>query len=124
MHFNASGTGEIQGIETYWYQFEADYLPKINEMYHNNEQRLKNSELLANLVQNELIAKTKANNRGIKRNSFSVLREIKMPAILIELGFLDNEQEIRKIKDDSYLQILAEAIFNGIKKYTEATNGQ
>ena len=117
IHFNAGGRGVARGIETYYYQSQADRVPKINKENHNNAERLERSRKLANKVQQNLLYQTGANNRGVKRASFTVLRETSIPSILVELGFIDNPEERNKIKTNEYQERLANGIVDGIVEY-------
>ena len=117
IHFNAGGRGVARGIETYYYQATADRVPKINKENHNNVERLERSRKLANKVQQNLLYQTGANDRGVKRASFTVLRETSIPSILVELGFIDNPEERNKIKTNEYQERLANGIVDGIVEY-------
>ena len=117
IHFNAGGRGIARGIETYYYQAQADRVPKINKENHNNPERLEKSRKLANKVQQNLLYQTGANDRGVKRASFTVLRETSIPSILVELGFIDNPEERNKIKTNEYQERLANGIVDGIVEY-------
>ena len=117
IHFNAGGRGIARGIETYYYQATADRVPKINKENHNNTERLERSRKLANKVQQNLLYQTGANDRGVKRASFTVLRETSIPSILVELGFIDNPEERNKIKTNEYQERLANGIVDGIVEY-------
>ena len=117
IHFNAGGRGVARGIETYYYQSQADRVPKINKENHNNAERLERSRKLANKVQQNLLYQTGANDRGVKRASFTVLRETSIPSILVELGFIDNPEERNKIKTNEYQERLANGIVDGIVEY-------
>ena len=117
IHFNAGGRGIARGIETYYYQAIADRVPKINKENHNNPERLERSRKLANKVQQNLLYQTGANDRGVKRASFTVLRETSIPSILVELGFIDNPEERNKIKTNEYQERLANGIVDGIVEY-------
>ena len=117
IHFNAGGRGIARGIETYYYQATADRVPKINKENHNNPERLERSRKLANKVQQNLLYQTGANDRGVKRASFTVLRETSIPSILVELGFIDNPEERNKIKTNEYQERLANGIVDRIVEY-------
>ena len=117
IHFNAGGRGIARGIETYYYQATADRVPKINKENHNNPERLEKSRKLANKVQQNLLYQTGANDRGVKRASFTVLRETSIPSILVELGFIDNPEERNKIKTNEYQERLVNGIVDGIVEY-------
>ncbi|CYU90134.1 cell wall hydrolase/autolysin [Streptococcus suis] len=126
IHFNATGAGvsNSSGIETYWYQYDPEYQPKINKEMHNNPTRLAESEILANKVQESLIKETGAVNRGVRRETFAVLRETAIPAILVELGFMNNPSELQVIKQDSYHTRLAKALAQGVMNWYGAVEGK
>ncbi len=96
-----SFNGSAKGIETYWY-----------DKYES-----KKSEELAKSIQQELISETKSSNRGVKKGNFHVIRETKVPSALVEVGFIDNKDEAKKLKQSSYKENVAIGIVNGIKKY-------
>ena len=100
IHANAAGNGDwnaANGIETFT---------------HPNASR--ESVTLAKLVQDELIKATKRRDRGIKTANFQVLREAKMPAILIEAGFMTNKEEAELLKSDHYRKLCASAIVKAL----------
>ncbi|WP_171967983.1 N-acetylmuramoyl-L-alanine amidase, partial [Streptococcus salivarius] len=115
IHINASGSSAAQGIETYYYQPYAEYPSRINATYHANPTRLSMSGTLANAIQSSLINATGAQNQGVKRQTFAVLRETTAPAVLLELGFLSNPQEAARLNTSAYQETLANAIVAGIK---------
>ncbi|WP_455459370.1 GBS Bsp-like repeat-containing protein [Streptococcus salivarius] len=119
IHINASGSSAAQGIETYYYQPYAEYPSRINATYHANPTRLSMSDTLANAIQSSLINVTGAQNQGVKRQTFAVLRETTAPAVLLELGFLSNPQEAARLNTPAYQETLANAIVAGIKSYYE-----
>ena len=122
IHINASGSSAAQGIETYYYQPYAEYPSRINATYHANSTRLSMSDTLANAIQSSLINATGAQNQGVKRQTFAVLRETTAPAVLLELGFLSNPQEAARLNTSAYQETLANAIVAGIKRYYSIYN--
>ena len=122
IHINASGSSAAQGIETYYYQPYAEYPSRINATYHANPTRLSMSDNLANAIQSSLINATGAQNQGVKRQTFAVLRETTAPAVLLELGFLSNPQEAARLNTSAYQETLANAIVAGIKRYYSIYN--
>lgn len=119
LHFNASGVpnSSARGIETYWYESSTLYPPVINKAFHNDIDRLAKSSTLANAVHKGMVGQTKAVDRGVRRATFAVLRETAKPAILVEMGYMDNTQELASIKQASYQNYLATGIFKGIQSY-------
>jgi N-acetylmuramoyl-L-alanine amidase len=69
-----------------------------------------------NIIHEEIVKATGWNDRGKKRANYAVLRESKMPAILTENGFIDNTTDANKLKNDSFLDKIAQGHVNGIVK--------
>ncbi|MBP3950076.1 N-acetylmuramoyl-L-alanine amidase [Bacillus suaedae] len=98
IHANGFRLESANGTETYW--------SKDN-----------NSKELATLIQNLLYQELGTTNRGVKSNDYSVLRNTKMPAVLVELGFLSNKSDSDKLKTTKYREKAANAIYEGIVEY-------
>lgn len=79
----------------------------------NNRQNI----LLAYQVQKELIRQLGAGDRGVRRARFAVLRDVTMPAVLVEGGFMSHPVEGRRIFDPAYRRQMARAIVSGIQAY-------
>jgi N-acetylmuramoyl-L-alanine amidase len=65
-------------------------------------------------------------NRGIREESWFVVRKAKMPSILIELGYVTNAEEAAMLADPAYLQKLVQGIYTGIRTFVanfESTKG-
>lgn len=82
------------------------------------------SNAWARAVQNELVNQLGPNNRKAKSADFRVLSDTKMPAILVEVGFLSNPREARLLADEEYRRKVAESIYQGtvnylVQKYNE-----
>ncbi len=85
------------------------------ESFHSGTEQSKN---LSKYILEEMVAETGAINRGHQlRPGLAVLRTSKMPATLVELGFITNPKEGPNLTDDSYQERLADAIVRGIEKY-------
>lgn len=85
--------------------------------YSGNNQK---SEFLAKNVQDGLIeALAPSSARAVKKadGSIYLLKQAKLPAILVECGFLSNEAELQKLQDEAYQKQIAWAIYCGIIKY-------
>jgi N-acetylmuramoyl-L-alanine amidase len=80
---------------------------------------LTESQRLANLVQGELDETLQLKDRGVKQAPFRVLVGATMPAILVELGFLSNPDEEKKLQDPEYRSQLVEALVKAIARYKE-----
>jgi N-acetylmuramoyl-L-alanine amidase len=69
---------------------------------------------LANYIHHSLDSKTTTPNRGLKRASFTVLRQTSGAAALVECGFLTSATERRLLATDIYQERVAAAIAGGI----------
>ena len=119
IHFNATGSAysKASGIQTYSYSDEPDYPSKINQYWHNHPDRMSESKRLAAAIHSSLLAETGAKDAGLLESSFAVLRETAKPAVLLELGYMDNFTENQRIRDDRYQDRLVAGIVKGIQKY-------
>lgn len=119
IHFNATGNtySKASGIQTYSYRDEPDYPSKINQYWHNHPDRMSESKRLAAAIHSSLLAETGAKDAGLLESSFAVLRETAKPAVLLELGYMDNFSENQQIRDSHYQDKLVAGIVKGIQKY-------
>ncbi len=99
VHRNASGAGGV-GYETYYYSGTT-------------------SKNLATYIHNEVTAIGCWRNRGIKTASYTVLKNTNMPAVLLEVGFIDVASENTIF--DNYFDANAKAIANGMLKMVGAS---
>ena len=119
IHFNASGNpaSNRAGIQTYSYEEAAGYPSKINPYWHNHPDRISESNRLAADIHSSLLAETGAKDAGLLQSSFAVLRETDKPAVLLELGYIDNFNENQQVRSDAYQNRLVAGIVKGIQKY-------
>ena len=119
IHFNATGSAysKSSGIQTYSYSDEPDYPSKINPYWHNHPDRMSESKRLAAAIHSSLLAETGAKDAGLLERSFAVLRETAKPAVLLELGYMDNFAENQQIRDSHYQDKIVAGIVKGIQKY-------
>lgn len=101
IHLNAFEQSKYYGAQTFY--------PQGNE----------ESKELSKYVQNELKRVVdKTNHREVKpRDDIYLLKENKVPSMLIECGFLSNEKESKLLTDKEYQEKLAWSIYVGIQKY-------
>jgi N-acetylmuramoyl-L-alanine amidase len=78
------------------------------------------SSRLAETVLDAMSTVLRMPNRGVKQAGFYVLGGAAMPAILVEIGFVTNPREERRLKDPKYRDEIARAIFNGLADYKRA----
>jgi N-acetylmuramoyl-L-alanine amidase len=75
------------------------------------------SSRLAETVLDAMTAALRIPNRGVKQAGFYVLGGAAMPAILVEVGFVTNPREERRMKEPRYRDDIARAIANGLAEY-------
>ncbi len=120
IHFNATGHGldsGEDGIQTYMYQPTGNIPSVINKKWHDNPTRLKYSYKLGSYIHQSVLATTQAKDAGLLAKSFAVLRETNKPAVLLELGYMDDSKESQKIRTKEYQQKLVDGIIQGIQQY-------
>lgn len=87
------------------------------EVLYCNE-RKDGSKQLASYVLAGVLEKTGAKNREVKlRNGLLVLNSSKLPAVLVECGFISSMEECTKLFDPAYQQLIAEGIADGIYQF-------
>ena len=124
LHFNAtpSGKNEVEGPQTYCITPVGASSTDAQGEGANSGATTANrveqkSLLLAYQVQKSLVRNLGANDRGVRRARYAVLRDATMPAILIEGGYMTHPVESKKIYDAAYRHQMAQAIVNGILAY-------
>ena len=125
IHFNSGGS-DANGIETYTLaprgvpSMAADG-PMLSDLRPcaGNGCDAENMAL-ACATHASLISHARLYDRGIKRARFVVIRDITIPGVLVEGGFLSNPEDARKIASTAYRQQMASCIANAIQNYRTA----
>lgn len=139
VHINSSEKTSPRGFETYYLDNHDDSAVKKVEQVENKD--LKGEELIINKILTDLVIqrtvtsskglatsihsqiqsrvgkKYKMKNRGVRPGLFYVLALTKRPAILLEVGFLSNSKELKKILRDDLQDNYARAVALGIEDY-------
>ena len=103
IHANAARNTAAKGVETL-------YAPDAS----------RNNLNFARVIQSGLLLGTGGVDRGVvSRPELVVIRETKMDAVLVEIGFLTNEDDYIKLKTNSYLEKAADGIFRGVLQYLD-----
>ncbi len=87
--------------------------------------KLEESVSLAGSVQSNLVKSvnaTKKQNLGVKQAPFYVLVGATMPAILVETGFISNNEDAAKLRSSAYRKKVAKGIYEGLKEYISKYN--
>ena len=135
IHTNASTARSAAGIETYYLALASDESARRTAMRENagaeynmkeldalvgrilKESKSTESRRLAELIQAQLASGKQVKNRGVKHAPFVVLIGTKVPAVLVEVGFISNPAEGKKLTTKAYQHQLATAIAAGIEQY-------
>jgi N-acetylmuramoyl-L-alanine amidase len=94
LHFNASKNRAISGMEVFY--------------------RSASGQQLATKILRRMDLNLKGVNRGVFHGDYKVLRNTRMPAVLIECGYLSNRTDARRCADIDHRQTMAAAIASGI----------
>ena len=127
LHFNSGGNA--QGIETYCVP-PAGAVSTANpfrRFFGGDDDKCSANQFdeknvwLAHCVQRSLLHITGANDRGVRRARYVVIRDAPCPAILVESGFLSNAGEEQRLLSADYRDKLAKGIAGGILEYRKTT---
>ena len=143
LHANSARRRSVRGVETYYLdenheRHSLTVAARENgiERHHVNDlqralARFRVSETsvqsyrLATLVQEQVVDGVdgrfgSVQDLGVKKGPFYVLFLSNMPAILVEVGFLTNREDARRLRDRAYLEGVATQIAVGLRRYRDA----
>ena len=94
-----------------------EILPILNSM--REEEISLESTVLAQEILSGLDAKIGqlSADRGLRQNDWYVVRNARMPAVLVEVGFVSNPEEAARLADDAYLKDVAEGMYSGVRAF-------
>ncbi len=145
IHLNASRGGNASGSETFFLNYQATdsdaRAAATNENGVLPEEALKGgdgsqdlqmilwelaqaeyleeSSRLAETIQAELNGLFETENRGIKQAPFRVLMGARMPAVLVEVGFISNKEDEKRLSTDGFQTSVAQSIYRGINGFLQ-----
>lgn len=144
IHFNASRNKRAKGPETYFLSYKATDSAARLQAYRENmslvmppeeiklptdvemilwdmaqSQFLQQSSRLAEFIQEELSRLSGIKKRGVKQAPFRVLMGALMPAVLVEVDFLTNPEQEKKLRDPDYQTQIARTLYQGILNYIQ-----
>jgi N-acetylmuramoyl-L-alanine amidase len=142
IHVNSSFRKAANGPETYYVSLNATdqdafqlsqkensaFKEEINKLASDDELKMilwdmaqneyiKESARLADFLQYELNILMHTRNRGVKQAPFRVLMRAAMPAVLVEIAFISNSAEEKRLAVDAFLDNVATSLYDGIAKY-------
>ncbi len=142
IHFNSSTNAQSHGFELY-------YLDNNSNVANNKVERaenlnLKGEELIVNQILVDLVVQQTVHHskelsrhvyekvrpvikthhmldRGIKPGLFYVLALSKRPGLLVEVGFVSNKDELKKVNDDRFMDQMSKAIASGVMSFIKTS---
>lgn len=103
IHADANGDPQVHGTTTYYFHAQ--------------------SAALARHLQDAVALARNSRNLGARRKGFMVVRDVPMPAALVEIGFLSNPEEAVRLADPAEQRLIAQALFDGLTAYFEERDG-
>jgi N-acetylmuramoyl-L-alanine amidase len=145
IHANSSRDHTVNGIETYYLNFNAspeamevatrenalaqgsvhdlqDMVTKIAQNEKTEESRDFALDIQDSLAKHEDRTGTQERDRGVRKAPFVVLVGANMPSVLTEISFLSNPAEEQWLKKPDSRQHIAEGLYHGIQSYLQSTN--
>ncbi|MBI5416878.1 N-acetylmuramoyl-L-alanine amidase [Candidatus Poribacteria bacterium] len=143
VHTNASFKARSEGFEVFYFSAGMNIDPyalavvkkensvmkleenKINKMSDIDiilydvlqTEYVKESKEFAIFAQQAIDKKLSSKNRGVKQGPFFVLRNARMPSVLVESNFITNRKDEENLKKDTFLNEIARALFDSVVKY-------
>lgn len=141
IHFNATTNSKSNGFELYYLDNNSNAATSKVEKAENLN--LKGEELIVNQILVDLVVQQtvthskklagavhehvkpvikrhKIEDRGVKPGLFYVLALSKRPGLLVEVGFMSNQQELNKIQQEKFLDEMAKGISSGVQAFIKA----
>lgn len=143
IHANSSPDPQTQGMEIYFrnelspneeslrlahHENQSEILKKkkntgnVSAILHDMQKSMntvKSYELSWHIVDHWRVPFSKKRSDTIKQGPFYVIHQDSIPSILVEIGFITNEKESKRLNTPSYQKEIATAIYNGLKDYKE-----
>jgi N-acetylmuramoyl-L-alanine amidase len=140
IHFNSSTNAKSNGFELYYLDNNSNVA--ANKVERAENLNLKGEELIVNQILVDLVVQQtvthskelarnvhekvkpviknfKIDDRGIKPGLFYVLALSKRPGLLVEVGFVSNQSELKKVNEEKFLNQMATAISSGVMAFIQ-----
>ena len=106
IHQNSFPSEAVRGAQAFYYDGSSD------------------SKLLAECIQEQITTYLDKNNRRIAKanKDYYLLKRTEVPSVIVECGFLSNQEEGKLLSDEEYQEKVAWAIYMGIVKYFASVN--
>ena len=148
LHVNAHPSAKVRGLETYYLNLttnaeamrvaameNATSTHQMSDLQNILSDIMKNSKIeessrLAQQVHNSILNEaaeqgySNIKNLGVKQAPFYVLIGAQMPAILLEVAFITNKDDVKNLTDPTFVRLLTQEIADGIRSYVSSTTAQ
>lgn len=124
IHVNSTANRSVTGVETFCLTpagAASSNGGKLSKTVYSGNKNDPANMLLAWHIHRGMLKRTNAVDRGIKRARFMVLRDIDVPGVLVEIGFISNRQEEKLLNNKKYTDKIAYGIVDGIINFTRST---
>jgi len=130
VHFNKSVGGGASGIETF--ALAPRGVPSMDEenfsysdlKLHPGHGQDAENIALSTALHSSMLRHMRLTDRGIKRARFAVIRDIRIPGVLLEGGFMNHPLDGKLIASSAYRDAFARAILEGVGRYRSAVSGE
>jgi N-acetylmuramoyl-L-alanine amidase len=128
IHFDDAARPAATGVQTYYAGRQISNATRVASWFPffrpSPESMNVESQSLAGFVQEALVTRTQAVNRGTTPQQFFVIANVRHPAVLVEGGFLTNAEELNKLATSDYREQIAAAISDGVMRYRDVVGQQ
>ena len=145
IHCNSHSDARVHGLESYIFNLQAtDKFAAELAKWENDEEVVSPVDFIINnlhkrgiekysweaarIVQSVLVSRLGARNRNrsapdkmVRRAPFRVLVDTRMPALLVELGYLSNKADYKKLNSPTYQDKVANALLRAVQQFDQAT---
>ncbi len=104
LHVDASANPDASGVATYFYGLDThDIRSAVGERF-------------ASLVQREIVARTDLADLRTHPKTWDLLRRTRMPAVRVDVGYVTNPGDARRLADPAFRDVLAEAVVVAVQR--------
>jgi N-acetylmuramoyl-L-alanine amidase len=105
LDLDTSANTEASGVASYFYGLDA----------HGT--RSAAGERFAGLVQREIVARTDLPDLRTHAKTWDILRRTTMPAVRVDVGYITNDRDARRLDDPAFRDVVAEAVVVAVQRY-------
>jgi N-acetylmuramoyl-L-alanine amidase len=104
LHVDSSPNPTASGVSTYFFGLDSHGV------------RSSSGERFAGLVQREIVARTDLADLRVHAKTWDLLRRTRMPAVRVDVGYITNPGDARRLSDPSFRDVIAEAVVVAVQR--------